>query len=169
MRKSLIAGIIGLGLLVGCGTSPRDKCRSITSYSQLLALLEKIEQTEIDIERGYKVHYSKQPTTRRGTCATNTPGYLPIYYSCTKNSSMTVENPVSINVSVERQKLRMYERDYAELYPRAMREYDNCKAQSAQTVQTTGSPYPIDRTRVGKTAGDEQLYYGGNNFQNPHN
>jgi hypothetical protein len=75
MCNSLVTKFVGLGLLAGCGEqSPQTKCQH--TLSELRGLESKINQSKIDIEGGYKVHYSKQPTTSSGTCSTHVPGYI---------------------------------------------------------------------------------------------
>ena len=124
MRNALVLGLIGLGMLSGCAQSPQTKCQYV--LGELRELERKIEESKIAIERGYKIHYSKQPTTYSGTCSTNVPGYMPTYYSCMKNGTTTVENPVAINTQDEKRRLRIYESSYQKLYPKVTRTYNNC-------------------------------------------
>jgi hypothetical protein len=130
MLRVTVFSVAAAVFLVGCGQSPQEKCSSTTSYSELRVLGQKIKQSKIDIERGYKVHYSKQPSSYSGSCSTNVPGSRPIYYSCMKNSTITVESPVSIDVAVERRNLKLYERSYDRLYPKATRAYNSCLERS---------------------------------------
>jgi hypothetical protein len=76
MCNSLVTKFVGLGLLAGCSEqSPQTKCQY--TLSALRGLESKINQLKINLERGYKVHYSKQPTNYSGTCSTHVPGYMP--------------------------------------------------------------------------------------------
>ena len=76
MRNALVVGLIGLGMLSGCGEqSPQTKCQY--ALGELRELESNIKESKTAIERGYKVHYSTQPTTYSGTCSTNVPGYMP--------------------------------------------------------------------------------------------
>lgn len=128
MRRTLAAGMISLGFLAGCGEpSPEQKCSS--NMTELRSLESKINQSKIDIERGYKVHYSSQRSSYSGTCSTNVPGQRPYYYQCMKNGNITVENPVAINVQEEKRKLRLYEKSYQRLYPNSTRAYNQCLQQ----------------------------------------
>ena len=130
MRNALVVGFVGLGLLGGCGEqSPQTKCRY--ALGELQELERTIKESKTAIERGYKIHYSKQPTTYSGTCSTNVPGYMPRYYQCMKNGTTTVENPVAINTQEEKRRLRLYERSYQKLYPKAMRTYNNCVSRNS--------------------------------------
>ena len=130
MRYALVVGFVGLGLLGGCGEqSPQTKCRY--ALGELQGLERTIKESKTAIERGYKIHYSKQPTTYAGTCSTNVPGYMPRYYQCMKNGTTTVENPVAINTQEEKRRLRLYERSYQILYPKAMRTYNNCVSRNS--------------------------------------
>jgi len=45
-------------------------------------------------------------------------------------AAIAVENPVSIDVAVERRNLKLYERSYDRLYPKATRAYNSCLERS---------------------------------------
>ena len=114
-------------LLSGCGisTSPREKCEK-NAYLGANAMSYQMNEIERSLSRGYRIVYSTQPTTRMGSCMTNTPGYRPISYRCQKNSTMTVETPVSIDHNEERKKLAKLKRDYPGVLARAEKEFKMC-------------------------------------------
>ena len=120
-----------LMVLAGCGGAPLTQeqiCRR-DNFGQLNAIQRQIYEIQTSLDRGYRLVSSTQPTTRMGTCSTNNPGYAPIYYRCQRNSSMTVETPVSIDHAEERRKLAYYKRQYSMMPSSAEAGYKRCMAQ----------------------------------------
>ena len=114
-------------VIAGCSSprTPEQICYS-SAYGEANTVLGQISEIEGALAKGYRTVRSTQPTTRMGTCTTNNPGYRPISYRCQKNSTMTVETPVSIDYSEERKKLAAYKRQYSNLKKSADRQYSKC-------------------------------------------
>lgn len=126
--------LLSLIVLAACGaplTKEQICQRDRDNYGngQLGSLQRQVWEIQASLDRGYRLVSSTQPTTRMGTCSTNTPGYAPIYYRCQRNSSMTVETPVSIDYAEERRKLAYYKKQYAEMSVRANAFYKKCMSQ----------------------------------------
>ena len=120
--------IIGSVLVLsGCGisTSPREKCEK-NAYAGANAMSYQINEIERSLSRGYRIVYSTQPTTRMGSCMTNTPGYRPISYRCQKNTTMRVETPVSIDHNEERKKLANLKGEYPAVLSQAQKNFKMC-------------------------------------------
>ena len=120
--------LTGVVFIAGCGASPPTKdeiCYSIT-YGELNSVQSSMREIETALANGYRTVRSTQPTTRVGRCMTNVPGSRPISYRCQKNSTMTVETPVSIDYAEERKKLSALKRRYNELNNQLDTKYAAC-------------------------------------------
>lgn len=120
----------GLLVLAGCAAplTQEEICRRNT-FGQLDTIQRQINEIQASLDNGYRLVSSTQPTTRMGTCSTNNPGYAPIYYRCQKNSTMTVETPVSIDYAEERRKLAGYKNQYRQMSSKAKARYKQCMSQ----------------------------------------
>ena len=125
--RGIVSFVLCLMVISGCNTTltPEQSCQGLV-YGELNNVQKQISETETALANGYRVVRSTQPTLRAGTCMTNIPGSRPISYRCQKNSTMTVETPVSIDYAEERKKLAASKRRYDSLSKSADSNYAAC-------------------------------------------
>jgi hypothetical protein len=116
--------------LAACAT-PQEQC--VAAATQDLRVLDAlILETRTNIERGFGVEEVIVPNSGFTWCYGNW-GYNTGINFCSAPSTRTVERPVTIDLEVERRKLRELERSRSEAVGRTQRALAACEAQFGAT------------------------------------
>ncbi|WP_166416806.1 hypothetical protein [Cochlodiniinecator piscidefendens] len=112
--------IIPVLALAACAT-PREQC--IQNATQDLRVLDTlIEQTELNIERGYGVETRLETNYRFEYCASPARGYR----FCNRPVLERVEHPIALNLDEERQKLHPMQQSRRTLEERSRTAIATC-------------------------------------------
>lgn len=100
MRRVLL--LIPL-LLAACET-PREACVS-SANRELRTLNILVDETRLNIARGYAIGTRQEVRMVSNTCRTQTPEGVITTFPCDKTEIVDVEQPVAIDLNAERAKL----------------------------------------------------------------
>ena len=123
--RGIVSFALCLMVISGCEITPEESCHRRV-YNEIDYVQKQIEVTETALANGYRTVYSSRPTTVVGKCYSNEPGSPIKWYDCQRNSTMTVETPVSIDYAEERKKLAAYKRKFDSLSKSADSNYAAC-------------------------------------------
>lgn len=113
--------IASLGLLVACGT-PQEQCINRVS-KELRTVSELRAETAANITRGYAIDVSYVPYTTYDTCYYGNGRR----YSCPRTYTRTVTQPRTIDVALEKRKLRDLEQKQLALEKQAAPYIEQCR------------------------------------------
>jgi len=119
MKKNLLALVL-LGTLAACAT-PREACIN-NVRSEIRGVERSIAKTEADINRGYAVHVTREPYNVLTRCTDSQGRHFP----CEKTLFKTTEQPVSLDMKSEREKLERLTDQLAALRLTANQQISQC-------------------------------------------
>ncbi len=120
MIKKAILILPLLGALAACAT-PREACVN-NVHAEIRTAERSISKTESDITRGYAVHVTREPYTVLTRC-TDAQGR---HYPCERTRYKTTEQPVSLDMKAEQQKLERLTDRLAALRLTASQQISQC-------------------------------------------